>query len=86
MESNSINSNHFKIINFMLYIGEKISVNWNAGKWSHTGQFPIQWLNENKYLEKTKRELPTTVSYSFSSIIIVLYDVREPFLRFLSWI
>ena len=63
---NSINSNHLKIIiNLMLYIGEKISVNWDAGKWSHTGHFPIQWLSENKYLEKRKRELPTTVSYSF---------------------
>ena len=69
----------------MLCIGEMISVNWDAGKWSHTGHFPIQWLSENKYLEK-KRELPTTVSYSLrdSSIIIVLFHVRQPFLRFLS--
>ena len=59
----TINSNYFKIvINLMLYIGETIPVNWDAGKWSHTGHFPIQWLSENKYLEK---ELPTTVSYSF---------------------
>ena len=42
-----------------------ISVNWDAGKWSHAGHFPIQWLSENKYLEMKKRELPTTVSYSF---------------------
>ena len=49
----------------MLCIGEMVSVNWDAGKWSHTGHFPIQWLSENKYLEKKKRELPTTVSYSF---------------------
>ena len=64
-----------------------ISVNWDAGKWSHSGHFPIQWLIENKYLEKKKRELPTTVSYIAlrdSSIIIVLFDVREHFLRFLS--
>ena len=38
----------------MLYIGETISVNWAAGKWSHTGHFPIHWLSENKYLEKKR--------------------------------
>ena len=71
METIPLIENHFKIvINLMLYIGEIISVNWDAGKWSHTGHFPIQWLSENKYLEKKKRELPTTVSYRDSAIII----------------
>ena len=49
-----------------MYAGDELCVNWVAGQSSHSGNFPIRWLQENNYSSpdrNTRQGKPTAVSW-----------------------
>lgn len=61
------------VLQYSYNAGDKVHVSWEAGEWSHTGHFPITWLQENHYSSGKKRKPQPLVAVSNHLSIGILF-------------